>query len=188
MRIGDFTEATTYDNTCYMPISIDGATYKTKVSNVAPNVANNLTTTDEGYELDARQGKVLKDAIDDNTDGVTESQGVVTTGIIVDLDPWTLYSSRVSENSTTLNYPRTAKEVMIHLIRSGDGSINIFNAIFVPEAITENIFLYIGENVDEYFLVKIAPETRSVYPITGSMSSATIPTTTTKLTTKVYYR
>lgn len=187
MRIGDFTEATTYDNTCYMPISIDGATYKTKVSNVAPNVANNLTTTDEGYELDARQGKVLKDAVDDNTDGVTESQGTVSTGIVVDLNPWTLYSSRVSNNSTTLNYPRTAKEVMIHLIRSGDGSINIFNATFVPGVLTENIYLYIGEDVDDYFLVQIGPETRSVYPITGSMSG-TIPTTTTKLTTKVYYR
>lgn len=188
MRIGDFTEATTYDNTCYMPISIDGATYKTKVSNVAPNVANNLTTTDEGYELDARQGKVLKDAVDDNTDGVTESQGTVSTGIVVDLNPWTLYSSRVSDNSTTLNYPRTAKEVMIHLIGVYDGSTKIFNATFVPGVLTENIYLYLGEEVDNYFLVQIGPETRSVYPITGSLSSASIGTSTTKLTTKVYYR
>lgn len=176
MRIGDFTEATTYDDTCYMPISIDGATYKTKVSNVAPHVANNLTTTEEGYELDARQGKVLKDAVDDNTDGVTETQGTVTTGIVVDLDPWTLYDSRVGDNSTTLNYPRGAKEVMISLYT---GSI-YYNAIFVPGLLTENIGLYLGENEDSSYFVVIAPETRSVMPVNGATSA--------QYTTRVYYR
>lgn len=33
------------------------------VINKTPGIANNLTTTDEGYVLDARQGKVLADLI-----------------------------------------------------------------------------------------------------------------------------
>lgn len=184
MRIGDFTEATTYDDTCYMPISIDGATYKTKVSNVAPHVANNLTTTDAGYELDARQGKVLKDAVDDNTDGVTETQGTVTTGIVVDLDPWTLYDSRVGDNSTTLNYPRGAKEVMVSM----RCDYIYYNAIFVPGLLTDNFYLYLGENVNDYFKVQIGYETRSVMSISGVRNSSTITSSSTAFTTRVYYR
>ena len=91
MRIADLPESTTYDESCYMPLDLDGATYKTKVENITPNIANDVQTTSEGYVWAARQGKLLKDRIDENTDGIAESDGVITEGIVVDTTPWTLY-------------------------------------------------------------------------------------------------
>lgn len=42
------------------------------------NVANNLATTEEGFALDARQGKTLNDKIDDNSKKLVNSSNTLT--------------------------------------------------------------------------------------------------------------
>lgn len=185
MRITDLP--TTTDVAGYVPIDIDGATYKTPVDVITPNVANNLSTTSAGYVLDARQGKVLNDAVSGNTSGIASSQGTVTTGLVVDADQWTLYQSRTL-NGTTLYYPRTAKEVLISLT-VGDLMIN---SIFLPGVITENIYFQIGgyysktspsstAYLSAYYYVPIYYETRGIGSLFGVSDSATY-------VLKVYYR
>lgn len=190
MRITDLP--TTTDVTGYMPIDIDGATYKTPVDVIAPNVANNLSTTAEGYVLDARQGKVLADKIAENASGIATTQGTVTTGIVVNSDPWILYESRTS-NGTTLYYPRTAKEVLI----SVSSNTRMYNAIFLPGVIAENITLQLGgyyyrlpsfsTGYYGYLTIAIAYETRAIGDVAGNIDGSST-TSTSVYTTKVYYR
>lgn len=190
MRIADFPESTSYDD-AYIPIDLDGATYKTQVENITPNVANNVSTTSEGYVWAARQGKLLKDRIDENTQGIAETNGVVTQGIVIDSDPWTLYQSR-DNNTDTIYYPRNAKEILITVSYTDyDFIYNVSrefvnNAVFIPGAFTKNVYLkiagwYSGSYGRENLEVPISYVTRAIGSISGYGASNSIKT-------KVYYR
>lgn len=185
MRIADLPESTTYDESCYMPLDVAGATYKTKVDNVTPNIANNVQTTSEGYVWAARQGKLLKDRIDENTQGIAETNGTVTQGIVVDSTPWTLYQSR-DNNTDVLYYPRTAKEILITVELPSYNNI-VLNAVFVPGAfayLTGNLMIHMGGwyygNGNRY-KIQVNYTTRSIGSVSGSHSDNSIKT-------KVYYR
>lgn len=187
MRIADLPEATAYDESCYIPLDIDGATYKTIVENITPNIANNVQTTAEGYVLAARQGKLLKDRIDANTQGIAESNGVVTQGIVVDNDPWILYQSRTN-NTDTLYYPRTAKEILITVELPTYNNI-VLNAVYIPGSfanLTGNLMLHVGGWYSStygysYYKIQINYTTRAIGSVSGSHSDNNIYT-------KVYYR
>lgn len=187
MRIADLPEATAYDDSCYMPLDIDGATYKTIVENITPNIANNVQTTSEGFVWAARQGKLLKDRIDSNTQGIAETNGTVTQGIVVDNDPWILYQSRTN-NTDTLYYPRTAKEILITVELPSYNNF-VMNAVYVPGAfayLTGNLMLHVGGWYSStygysYYKIPINYTTRSIGSVTGSHSDNSIRT-------KVYYR
>ena len=182
MRIADLPETTTYDESCYMPLDIAGATYKTKVDNITPNIADNVTTITEGFVWAARQGKLLKDRIDENTEGIAESNGVVTQGIVIDSDPWTLYQSR-DNNTDTLYYPRTAKEILITVEFNGF----VYNAVYVPGVFTENINLYVAGSranlISKYVYVPIGYITRAIGSVVIDGYTSYNDTVT-----KVYYR
>jgi hypothetical protein len=185
MRIADLPESTTYDESCYMPVDVAGATYKTKVDNVTPNVANNVQTTAEGYVWAARQGKLLKDRIDKNTQGIAETNGTVTQGVVVKNDPWTLYQSR-DNNTDVLYYPRTAKEILITVELPSYYNF-VMNAVYVPGVfafLTGNIMIHMGGwyyGNGEYLKIRINYVTRSIGSVEGSRSDNSIRT-------KVYYR
>ena len=192
MRIADFPESTSYDESCYTPLDIDGATYKTQVENITPNVANNVSTTSEGFVWAARQGKLLKDRIDENTQGIAESNGVITQGIVIDSDPWILYQSR-DNNTDTLYYPRAAKEILISVSNTFYDYIHsvsreyVDNAVFIPGAYTGKVHLqvagwYSGVYGRRIEYVPISIITRAI----GSVYLVGRTGNDTK--TKVYYR
>lgn len=166
-----------------MPLDLDGATYKTQVENITPNVANNVSTTSEGYVWAARQGKLLKDRIDENTQGIAESNGVVTQGIVIDSDPWTLYQSRTN-NTDVLYYPRTAKEILITVEYSG----YVYNAVYVPGAFTQDIKLYVAGYHSTTYMSKIVYV--PIAYVTRAIGSVVIDGSTSynNIVTKVYYR
>lgn len=183
MRIADLPESTTYDDG-YIPLDLDGATYKTQVENITPNIANNVSTTSAGYVWAARQGKLLKDRIDENTQGIAESNGVVTTGIIVENDLWTLYQSR-NNNTDTLYYPRNAKEILITVEALSYNNF-IFNAVYVPGAFSGTVNLQVaGWSSTTYgsswYYIPVNSITRAIGSVGGSHSDDSIKT-------KVYYR
>lgn len=191
MRIADFPETTTYDESCYMPLDLDGATYKTQVENITPNIANNVSTTSEGYVWAARQGKLLKDRIDENTQGIAESNGVVTQGIVIDCSPWTLYQSR-DNNTDTLYYPRTAKEILITVsYTSYDYIYNVtrefvYNAVYIPGAFSDLVYLQVAGSYSsiygkQQYEVPINRATRAIGSVKGENLSESTKT-------KVYYR
>lgn len=182
MRISDFPETTTYDDG-YMPLDVAGATYKTDVENITPNVANNVSTTSEGYVWAARQGKLLKDRIDENTQGIAESNGVVTRGIVIDSDPWTLYQSRTN-NTDVLYYPRTAKEILITVEFNGF----VYNAMYVPGAFTQDINLQVAGYYSTTYGHKLAYV--PIAYVTRAIGSVVIDgyTSYNDTVTKVYYR
>ena len=184
MRIADLPESTTYDESCYMPLDLDGATYKTKVENITPNIANDVQTTSEGYVWAARQGKLLKDRIDENTQGIAESDDVITEGIVVDTTPWTLYQSRTN-NTDVLYYPRTAKEILISVQLPSYYNM-VFNVVYIPGYFTDNVNLQLGgwysvQHGNRYYKIPINYTTRSIGSVSGSAS-------TSNSITKVYYR
>lgn len=184
MRIADLPESTTYDESCYMPLDLAGATYKTKVDNVTPNIANNVQTTSDGFVWAARQGKLLKDRIDANTQGIAETNGTVTQGVVVENDPWTLYQSRTN-NTDTLYYPRTAKEILISVEFKGF----VHNAVYVPGTYTtETVRLQLAGYYSTSYgniviYVPIVQLTRAIGSVVviGNNYDNNIPT-------KVYYR
>lgn len=184
MRIADLPESSTYTNG-YMPVDIAGATYKTDVENITPNIADNVSTTSEGFVWSARQGKLLSDRIDENTQGIAESDGVVTTGIVVNNDPWTLYQSR-DNNTDILYYPRTAKEVLITVVKM-IASVNwVFNAIYVPGVYVGDIRLQVaGWNTTSGSYIKAEVPINTYTRGIGAIVS--IPSYT-DFATKVYYR
>lgn len=183
MRIADFPESTSYDD-AYIPLDIDGATYKTEVENITPNIANNVSTTSEGYVWAARQGKLLKDRIDENTQGIAETNGVVTQGIVIDSDPWTLYQSR-NNNTDTLYYPRTAKEILIS-VTSPDYDDFVNNAVYIPNVFSGTINLHVsGWRSGIYGRVCRTVPINSITRAIGSVSGDKVNNNTT---TKVYYR
>ena len=190
MRIADFPESTSYDD-AYIPLDIDGATYKTQVENITPNIADNISTTSEGYVWAARQGKLLKDRIDENTQGIAESNGVITQGIVIDSDPWILYQSR-DNNTDTLYYPRTAKEILISVYDTfydyvhSVSRVFVNNAVYIPGAFTKNVHLqlagwYSGSYGRVIFEIPISYVTRAIGSVSGESVS-------NSMKTKVYYR
>lgn len=186
MRITDLPESNTYEN-AYTPLDIAGATYKTKVDNITPNIANNVQTTSEGYVWAARQGKLLKDRIDENTQGIAETNGTVTQGIVVDSTPWTLYQSR-DNNTDVLYYPRTAKEILITVELPSYNNF-VLNAVYVPGVfafLSGNLMIQMGGWYSSSFgycqyEIQINYTTRSIGSVSGSHSDNSIKT-------KVYYR
>ena len=74
-------------------------------ANLGLNIANNLTTTNSGYVLDARQGKTLKDGLDGKLDIVT-------------------LSSVSANGNRTYNVSSTARIILVAI--GGSTSKNIF--------------------------------------------------------------
>lgn len=197
MLITELPEVTTYDDSCYMPIDVDGATYKTQVNNITPNIANNFSTYDAGYVLDASKGKALNDAITANSTGISNSNNTLTNGIVVGVGNWILHESR-NANGTQLHYPRNAKEVLISI--SYDDGINgnfVYNAIFLPGTIQGNILLQMGgyaEHVNPanplvhgYFEVPVYYDTRIIDNVNGEHDGNNFGSNSS-IITKVYYR
>lgn len=60
-------------------INLKGTKYDINDSRIT-GIANNVTTTSEGYALDARQGKVLKDLVDTKTSNVGTITGIKMNG------------------------------------------------------------------------------------------------------------
>lgn len=63
MQIHELPQLATPEASDFVAVDTGSANYKVPLSNLMTNVANNLTTTEAGYALDARQGKVLNDNI-----------------------------------------------------------------------------------------------------------------------------
>lgn len=57
-------------------VNSDGQMIPTGMIGSGVSVANNLITTEEGHILDARQGKVLKDALDETKEDLTQYNNV----------------------------------------------------------------------------------------------------------------
>lgn len=99
MQISGLAASNTFTESDVLAIEVNGVTYKLTGAVLAASVAaiahcldlndiaNNLTTTAAGYALDARQGKALKDALDEigtienlgnrqNTGSVTLSKAI----------------------------------------------------------------------------------------------------------------
>lgn len=187
MIVSNLPVTTEYDSTCCTPIDIDGATYKTSIDHITPTVANNLTTTSSGYVLDARQGKVLSDAIASNTSDVSGETTIANTGYVVNAGAWTLYESR-NTNDTIIYFPRTAKEVLISVSYYSQG---LFNAIYLPGVFpTGTTWLVIGLNDtiasgsttnSKTLYVPIVDASRAVFYVNNTSSSDNIKT-------QVWYR
>lgn len=190
MKISDLPEATSYDSESTIPIDIDGATYQISVDKLTPDIVNDIDTIDEGYVLDARQGKALSDAIAENEADIADMQSNVQTGIVVDVGAWTLYDSR-STNSGNIYYPRQAKEVLIHVYTGGFHYVSAF----IPGVLTSNFWLNLGGGysknnssssaVYRYYEVYIIYETRAVQTIQGSDNGSSVASNTV---TEVWYR
>lgn len=102
MQISGLPVSTAFGAADVLAIEINGITYKITGATLAAalqsmgdyvtaqDIVNNLTTTDEGYVLDARQGKALLDAIEaldaDDIGAVAVSQGAANAGkaLVVD--------------------------------------------------------------------------------------------------------
>lgn len=131
MKISDLTELQTVDG--YMPVDVAGDAKKIDAALLAPNIANNLTTTSAGYVLDARQGKALNDQIQTNAATIASMDSTVESGMVFRSKPWTLYSSRAN-NTAALNFPSDANEIMIV---TWENSIEeYFTGIYIPGMIS----------------------------------------------------
>lgn len=63
MQIHELPQLATPEASNVVAVDTGTANYKVPLGNLMTNVANNLTTTESGFALDARQGKVLNDSI-----------------------------------------------------------------------------------------------------------------------------
>ena len=68
-----------YEEFCFPSVDTGRSTNATyKIITTKDGLANNLTTTTEGYALDARQGKMLKDSIPTKVSQLTNDSGFTT--------------------------------------------------------------------------------------------------------------
>lgn len=63
MQIHELPQLATPEASNVVAVDTGTANYKVPLGNLMTNVVNNLTTTESGYALDARQGKVLNESI-----------------------------------------------------------------------------------------------------------------------------
>lgn len=141
MKIEQLTEKTVIDNNIFMPMDVSGDARKIKANKIGATIANNLTTTEAGYVLDATQGKVLSDQISANATAISQMTTAAESYAIYKSKPWTFYDSR-SVNNTNMEWPTTANEIMI--IAYENNYPLYFSSIFIPSMITEECYLHLG--------------------------------------------
>lgn len=200
MIISDLTELNTIDSACYMPIDVSGDAKKIQASLLTSNIANNLTTTDDGYVLDAVQGKALNDNITVNAEAIADMETSITARTFYKSQPWALYTER-SGNNTTLYYPSDANEIMIV---TWENSIEeYFSAVYIPGMTSDALQLFLGgyyQGTIWYsarfitLWVTINPSDNSVGSITGFIkpttadNSAAQINTSSNWSTQIWYR
>lgn len=198
MIIADLPEKTILDNTYYLPLDIGGDAKKISADKVLPHIANDLTTTDIQYSLDASQGKVLNDLILANTATLDTMQASVDAGVIFRAQPWTLYRRR-TVNNVYIAYPSNANEVMICAWENTD--LTVFTSLFIPGEQTASFNLLLGgyyqlissKRYNAYVYIPVDPTNHRVSNIKGSINFGTTGydadiTTSSDWTTEVWYR
>jgi hypothetical protein len=198
MIIADLPEKTILDNTYYLPLDIGGDVKKISADKVLPHIANDLTTTDIQYSLDASQGKVLNDLILANTATLDTMQASVDAGVIFRAQPWTLYRRR-TVNNVYIAYPSNANEVMICAWENAD--LTVFTSLFIPGEQTASFNLLLGgyyqlissKRYNAYVYIPVDPTNHRVSNIKGSINFGTTGydadiTTSSDWTTEVWYR
>lgn len=197
MIISDLPEKTTLDNTYYLPLDISGDAKKISADKVMPHIANNLTTTDVQYALDASQGKVLNDLILANTVTLDTMQASIDAGVIFRAQPWTLYRRR-SANNVYIAYPSDANEVMICAWDNTD--LTVFTSLFIPGVQTGTFNLIMGgycqpsgsNYYSAYIYIPVDTTNHRVSNISGAVayntSTETTINTNSDWSTQVWYR
>lgn len=197
MIISDLPEKTTLDNTYYLPLDISGDAKKISADKVMPHIANNLTTTDVQYALDASQGKVLNDLILANTATLDTMQASIDAGVIFRAQPWTLYRRR-SVNNVYIAYPSDANEVMICAWDNTD--LTVFTSLFIPGVQTGTFNLMMGgycqpsgsNYYSAYIYIPVDTTNHRVSNISGAVayntSTETTINTNSDWSTQVWYR
>ena len=197
MIISDLPEKTTLDNTYYLPLDISGDAKKISADKVMPHIANNLTTTDVQYALDASQGKVLNDLILANTATLDTMQASIDAGVIFRAQPWTLYRRR-SANNVYIAYPSDANEVMICAWDNTD--LTVFTSLFIPGVQTGTFNLMMGgycqpngsNYYSAYIYIPVDTTNHRVSNISGAVayntSTETHLSTSSDWSTQVWYR
>jgi hypothetical protein len=197
MIISDLPEKTTLDNTYYLPLDISGDAKKISADKVMPHIANNLTTTDVQYALDASQGKVLNDLILANTATLDTMQASIDAGVIFRAQPWTLYRRR-SANNVYIAYPSDANEVMICAWDNTD--LTVFTSLFIPGVQTGTFNLMMGgycqpsgsNYYSAYIYIPVDTTNHRVSNISGAVayntSTETTINTNSDWSTQVWYR
>lgn len=197
MIISDLPEKTTLDNTYYLPLDISGDAKKISADKVMPHIANDLTTTDIKYSLDASQGKILNDLILANTATLDTMQASIDAGVIFRAQPWTLYRSR-SANNVYIAYPSDANEVMICAWDNTD--LTVFTSLFIPGVQTGTFNLMMGgycqpsgsNYYSAYIYIPVDTTNHRVSNISGAVayntSTETTINTNSDWSTQVWYR
>lgn len=197
MKISDLPERTSVDNTYYLPMDISGDAKKISADKVLPHIANNLTTTDIQYSLDAVQGKVLNDLILANAATLDTMQASVDAGVIFRAQPWVLYRERTA-NNVYIEYPSDANEVMICAWDNTDKTV--FSSLFIPGEQTGTFNLLLGgyyqpngsNKYTAYVYIPVDTANSRVSNIGGAIadntSLSTEITTSSDWTTQVWYR
>ena len=197
MIISDLPEKTTLDNTYYLPLDISGDAKKISADKVMPHIANNLTTTDVQYALDASQGKVLNDLILANTATLDTMQASIDACVIFRAQPWTLYRRR-SANNVYIAYPSDANEVMICAWDNTD--LTVFTSLFIPGVQTGTFNLMMGgycqpsgsNYYSAYIYIPVDTTNHRVSNISGAVayntSTETTINTNSDWSTQVWYR
>lgn len=198
MKISDLPERISVDSTYYLPMDISGDAKKISADKVLPHIANNLTTTDIQYSLDAAQGKVLNDLILANAATLDTMQAAVDVGVIFRAQPWILYRERTA-NNVYLQYPEDANEVMICAWENTD--LTVFSSLFIPGEQTSNFNLLLGgyyqkigsSRNNAYVYIPVEPANSRVSNISGSINFGTDGydpniSTDSDWTTQVWYR
>lgn len=128
LKIGDLKELATTEKTDIVSAinEIEGDKLDKE------NIANNLTTTQEGYALDARQGKILDDKITQTNSDLADSK------------KWKLHTSK--SGGTTFNLPSSYNELLVYT-RLSAGAAGATWATTLPSGITAS--LYVREGCDD---------------------------------------
>lgn len=197
MKISDLPEKTNIDNAFYLPLDVSGDAKKISADKLLPHIANNLTTTDIQYSLDAAQGKVLNDLILANAATLDTMQASVDAGVIFRAQPWTLYQERTANNAY-INFPSDANEVMICAWDNTDKTV--FSSLFIPGEQTGIFNLSLGgyyqpngsNKYTAYIYIPVDTANSRVSNISGAVclnsSSETHLSTSSDWTTQVWYR
>ena len=197
MIISDLPEKTTLDSSYYLPMDISGDAKKISADKVLPHIANDLTTTDIQYALDASQGKVLNDLILANTATLDTMQASIDVGVIFKAQPWQLYRTR-SANNVYIAYPADANEVMICAWDNTD--LTVFTSLFIPGEQTGTFNLGLGgycqpsgsNYYSAYIFIPVDTTNHRVSNISGAVayntSTETTINTSSDWSTQVWYR
>jgi len=198
MIISDLPEKTNIDSSYYLPLDISGDAKKISADKVLPHIANNLTTTNVQYALDASQGKVLNDLILANAATLDTMQASIDVGFIFKAQPWQLYRTRTTNNGY-LAYPSDANEVMV--CTWDNTNLTVFSSLFIPGEQTASFNLLLGgyyqlqssNRNNAYVYITVDPANNRVSNITGSINFNTSSydtdiTTNSDWTTQIWYR